>query len=369
MIEIDGRDGEGGGQVLRTALTLAALTGQPVSVRHIRARRRNPGLAPQHLTGVLALARICSAETSPLVVGRADLVFRPGSRPAPSDYLFDVAQAAPAGSAGSVSLIMQMLCLPLSLAGSASRITLRGGTHVPWSPPFEYLEQVYLPMVARVGLAAECRLDGWGFYPSGGGQITADVGGPAAARAAALPIPLRLVERGTLKRLTGHALACNLPAHIAQRIANRTHNVLSRAGLRAEITPRLARGAGPGAYLWLAAEYEHVTAGFTALGEKGKPSEQVADEACHALLAHHERGAPVDPHLADQLLLPLALADGRSEFRTSVVTGHLLTNAHIIRQFIPASIKITGQEGEAGAVVVQGVRIRSAFDSPLLAAS
>jgi RNA 3'-terminal phosphate cyclase (ATP) len=355
MVEVDGSYGEGGGQVLRTALTLAAHTGQPVHLRHIRARRRYPGLAPQHLTGVLALARICAAETSPLAVGCTDLVFRPGSPPVPGNYLFDVAQAAPGGSAGSVSLILQTLCLPLTLASCASRVTVRGGTHVPWSPPFEYLEQVYLPAIARMGLAAKCHLDAWGFYPSGGGQITADIGGLTAGRAGAAPAPLQLVERGALKRLTGHALACNLPAHVAQRIANRAHNVLSQAGLRAEIAPRLARGTGPGAYLWLAAEYEHGVAGFCALGEKGKPSEQVADEACRALLMHHAQSAPVDPHLADQLLLPLALADGRSEFRTSHVTAHLLTNAHIIRQFVPAVIDIAGQEGQAGAVVVQGV--------------
>ena len=352
MIEIDGSYGEGGGQVLRTALTLAALTGQQTRIRHIRAGRRNPGLAPQHLTGVLALARICAAEVSDVAIGCSELGFEPRSTPLPGDYLFDVAQAAQGGSAGSVSLILQTLLLPLARAGGASHVTLRGGTHVPWSPPFEYLEHVYLPTLARTGLKVECRLDSWGFYPSGGGQITASVSGhPAMA-------PLTLVERGDIQHVTGQAVACNLPAHVAQRIANRAHNVLRQAGLRAEITPKLTRGVGPGAYLWLVVEYQHVRAGFCALGERGKPSEKVADEACRALLAHHAQGAPVEAHLADQLLLPLALAAGRSEFRTSRVTSHLLTNAYVIQQFVQANIEISGQEGEPGAVAIQGVEMQ-----------
>jgi RNA 3'-terminal phosphate cyclase (ATP) len=146
-----------------------------------------------------------------------------------------------------------------------------------------------------------------------------------------------------------------LPAHIPQRMANRTRNVLADKGLTAEITPSRERSAGPGAGLVLVAEYERALAGFSSVGERGKPSEKVAEEACLDLLEHHASGVPVDLHLADQLLLPMALAAGRSEFRTSRVTQHLLTNAHVIRQFVPAEIKIEGKEGEAGGVAVEGI--------------
>lgn len=347
VIEIDGSYGEGGGQVLRTALALSAITGQPVHIERIRAGRRNPGLAPQHLTGVLALAEICGAEVRGAAIGSTELLFQPRSKPRPGTYVFDVVGAAGRGSAGSVTLLLQTLLLPLALVEGGSRLTLKGGTHVPWSPPFDYLAHVYLPMVARMGVKADCRLDAWGFYPIGGGQITADVYGKRRPFT-----PLSLLERGDLKRIRGAAVACNLPTHIAQRIADRARNVLVDAGLPADVTPKRERGAGPGAGLFLMAEYEHSLAGFSALGAKGKPSEQVADEACRDLLAYHASGEPVDGHLADQLLLPMALAAGRSEFRAARVTQHLLTNAHIIEQFIPTRIEVGGSEEEPGTIVI-----------------
>ena len=350
MIEIDGSYGEGGGQVLRTALTLSVLTGLPTHIYRIRAGRRKPGLAAQHLTGVLALAQVCDADVRGAAIGSADLTFQPRSRARPGTYVFDVAHAAQRGSAGSVTLLLQTLLLPLAGVAGASHLTLKGGTHVPWSPPVDYLAHVYLPTAARMGLQASCRLDAWGFYPAGGGQISVDIQGTGQTLT-----PLTLAERGNLKRIWGIAVACNLPADIAQRIANRARNVLGDAGLRADITPKRERGVGPGAGLFLVAEYEQAQAGFSALGAKGKPSEQVADEACRDLLAHHACGAPVDAHLADQLLLPMALAAGRSGFRTARITQHLLTNAHIIRQFIPAQIEIEGNEGEPGTVAVRGV--------------
>jgi len=359
MVEIDGSFGEGGGQVLRTALILSTLIGRPVCIDRIRAGRQHPGLAPQHLTGVLALADICDAEVKGAEIGSTKVVFQPRSRPRPGSYTFDVARAAPGGSAGSVTLILQTLLLPLSFASAASRLVLRGGTHVAWSPPFDYGSGVFLPTVGRMGIHAECRLEAWGFYPVGGGQIAVDVH-PAAGPL----LPLTLDERGALRRVQGTAVACNLPSHIPQRMASRARRVLENAGLPADITPRRERGPGPGAGLFLIAEYEKALAGFSALGKKGKPSVQVADEACRELLAHHRQEAPVDRHLADQVLLPAALADGRSEFRTECVTAHLLTNAHIIRQFVPAQIRIDGEEGQAGRVVVQGAGSLERGDQP-----
>lgn len=352
FVTIDGSHGEGGGQVLRTALTLSALTGQPTHISRIRAGRRNPGLAPQHLAGVVATARICDAEVDGAKVGSTEIRFVPRMPPRPGDYLIDVAATAGQGSAGSVTLIVQTLLLPLLFSGGNSRLTLHGGTHVAWSPPFDYLEQVYLPMLARIGVQAAVQLDAWGFYPVGGGQISVTIA-PITA-----PLqPITLEERGELKRIQGRAIACNLPADIAQRIANRASNVLAAAGLPANVNALRAKGTGPGAGLFLVAEYAQALAGCGAIGAKGKPADKVADEACAELLNYHASDAPVDQHLADQLLLPLALAQGDSTFCTTQVTLHLLTNAEIIQHFVPARIAIDGAEGQPGTVTVAGVAL------------
>jgi len=356
VIEIDGSYGEGGGQVLRTALTLSVITGQAVHLRRIRAGRRNPGLQPQHLTGVLALAKVCAAELRGAGLKSTEIVFAPQSKPRVGEYKFDVAAVAQGGSAGSVILIAQTLLLPLAFAGGPSHLTLMGGTHVPWSPSFHYLAHVYLPMAVRMGLRAEAKLEAWGFYPVGGGRVRMEVTPPPSEGFPTGEGPgvgtLSLLARGSLKRVWGIGVAANLPAHIPQRIASRARNVLAEGGVQAEITPLRERAAGPGAGLFLVAEYEHTFAGFSSIGEKGKPSEQVAEEAALDLLAHYRSGEPVDMHLADQLLLPMALARGRSEFRTCRVTQHLLTNAHIIQQFLPVRIEIEGEEHDAGRVVV-----------------
>lgn len=346
MIRIDGSYGEGGGQVIRTALALAALTGQPIQIDAIRAHRPNPGLAAQHLSGVLATAQIVDAQVTGATIGSQSLTFRPQRPPQSGPYHFDVAAAAKRGSAGATTLLFQTIWLPLALSRGQSDLDLRGGTHVAWSPPYPYLDQVYLAMLARMGLVAETTLSAWGFYPVGGGAISAQIPGDQQ------PSPLTLIERGELVRVHGMAVAAELPAHIAQRMTNRALNVLKAEGLPVEITPQRVKSAGPGAGIFLIAEYENVVAGFSAIGAQGKPSDQVADEACDALIRHHRQGAPVDPHLADQLLLPLALTPGESTFHTSEITQHLLTNAHVIRQFLPVEITIDGAEGDPGDVSV-----------------
>jgi RNA 3'-terminal phosphate cyclase (ATP) len=367
MLEIDGSYGEGGGQVLRTSLTLAALTGQPVQMHQVRAGRRSRGLAPQHLATVLATAQVCAAEVRGASIGSTEVTFVPQSRPQPGTYAVDVAQAAHTGSAGAVTLILQTLLLPLAFSSGPSTLHLRGGTHVAWSPPFDYISQIYLPILARLGVHAQCRLGAWGFYPLGGGQLTAEIrplttaaarpAGPRAGGAAlnAASEGPGFLEPGPLQRVTGQAVACNLPSHIAQRMADRATSVLKAENLRATVTPVRVQGIGPGAAIFLLAGYDTVPSGFAGLGAKGKPSEQVAEEACEALLAHHASGAAIDPHLADQLLLPLALAPGRSQFTTGRVTQHLLTNAHVIEQFVPARIEVVGQEDEPGLVTVEGI--------------
>jgi RNA 3'-terminal phosphate cyclase (ATP) len=274
--------------------------------------------------------------------------------PRPDEYLFDVTDAAKGGSAGSVTLILQTLLLPLAFAGSTSRLTLRGGTHVAWSPPYEYVADIFLPVLARMGLEAGCIMKIPGFYPVGGGEVEVEIIGIRGALQ-----PLTLTQRGDLRIVRGSATACNLPSHIPQRMANRAGNLLRDAGFRAQITPRREMCAGAGAGIYMTAEYDHASAGFSAIGERGKPYERVAEEACNLLLEFHRSGAAVDRYLADQLLLPLALAEGRSSFITERITGHLITNAHIIKEFVDAKISIYGEAGEPGAVEVTGIGYRA----------
>jgi len=330
---------------LRTSLTLAMLTGQAVQIERIRAGRPKPGLAAQHLTAVRAAAAICNATVHGDEMGSQTLRFQPGGPPRAGDYAFDVAQAraTPGGSAGSVSLVLQTVLLPLALATGASRLTLRGGTHVAWSPPFPYLAEVYLPTLARLGLRASLELKQWGFYPAGGGELTAQIEGSAPGVR-----PLAWTERGALRRVWGTAAAANLPSHIPQRMADRARSVLAQADIKADLQAQHVRANGPGVGIFILTEHENgMRAGFTAYGRKGLPAEQVAEAACADLLAYQRSGAPacpaaVDMHLADQLILPLAMADGPAQFTTCRVTEHLRTNAWVVERFEQARFEITG---------------------------
>lgn len=349
MLVIDGSYGEGGGQVLRTALALAILTGQSVRFEHIRAGRRKPGLRPQHLTGVRAAAAVCGARLEGAALGSQMVTFVPGGPPRPGEYIFDVTEAARGGSAGSVGLVLQTVLLPLALAGGESRLTLRGGTHVPWAPSVSYLEHVFLPHLTRMGVHVQVELVRWGFYPAGGGEIQVRIMGREGPLC-----PILLTGRGEPRRVWGTAAVMNLPAHIPQRLAARARNVLAEAGLQAQVEPRRLRGAGPGAGIFLFAECAHSTAGFTAYGRKGLPAERVAEAACEDLLAHHRSAGPADPHLADQLVLPMALAAGESRVVTSRVSQHLLTNVWVVQQFLARELRIEGEPGAPGTLVVMG---------------
>lgn len=338
--------------MLRTALTLSAITGQPVHIEHIRAGRKKPGLRPQHLTAVRAAAAVCGACLEGDELDSQTLAFTPGGPPHPGEYTFDVAEAAQGGSAGSVGLVLQTVLLPLALGEGQSHLTIRGGTHVPWAPPVSYLTDVFLPTLARMGIQAQIELTRWGFYPAGGGEIRVQIQGKATIN------PIQLTRRGELRRVWGTAAVMNLPAHIPQRMANRAHNVLAEAGIGAQVEPRRLRGAGPGAGIFLFAEYgsadENVAAGFTAYGRKGLPAERVAEAACESLLAHHHSGEPAELHLADQLALPMALAQGKSLVTTSQISQHLLTNAWVVGQFLPQDFEIRGEQGSPGTIVAKG---------------
>lgn len=349
MLLVDGSHGEGGGQVLRTSLTLAVLTGRPVCIERIRAGRKKPGLRPQHLTAVRAAAAVCGARLEGDALDSQTLIFIPGGPARPGEYAFDVAKSAQRGSAGSVGLVLQTILLPLALADGESLLTLRGGTHVAWAPSVSYLERVFLPVLAQMGARVEIELTRWGFYPAGGGEMLVRIAGRAGSLS-----PVQLTERGELCQVWGTAAVTNLPAHIPQRMATRAHNLLAEAGLQARVEPRRFRGAGPGAGIFMFAEYAHATAGFTFYGRKGLPAERVAEMVCEELLTHHRSGAPTDPYLADQLILPMALADGESRLATSQVSHHLLTNVWVVRQFLARELIVEGEAGVPGALVVEG---------------
>ncbi|MGC9358584.1 MAG: RNA 3'-terminal phosphate cyclase, partial [Anaerolineae bacterium] len=222
LLTIDGSYGEGGGQILRSSLTLSALAGKPVRLINVRAGRSKPGLRPQHVTAIRALATISGATVEGDALGSQTLTFQPGEKARPGDYTFDVADAAPGGSAGSVTLILQSILLPLALASGPSRVTLRGGTNVPGSPPDLYIEQVYLPMMGKMGVRAEIAVRRRGFYPRGGGELIVQIPGDASLQ------PLDLMEPGALQKVRGDAFVSDLPSHIPQRMTNRARGLLNQ---------------------------------------------------------------------------------------------------------------------------------------------
>ena len=335
MINIDGSWGKGGGQILRTSLSLATITGQPVRIERIRANRPKPGLAAQHLTSVRAAAALCQAQVSGDTLGSMTLEFRPTRPPQAGQYTFDVTEARVGGSAGAVTLILQTILMPLVLANGSSQVILKGGTHVAWSPPVTYIEEVYLPTLKQLGVQAEVKLNAWGWYPKGGGEVKLRVNGSQQTLNG-----LQLLERGVLQQIHGLAVVTELPSHIPQRMANRAQNLLQQAHLPAQIQPLRGRGLAPGAGIFLTAEYENSRAGFSALGSRGIPAERVAETAVQELLDFHAQAVPVDPFLGDQLLLPLALSSQTSQYRVASMSQHLMTNAWAIEQFEIANIVI-----------------------------
>lgn len=347
-VALDGAYGEGGGQILRTALALAAVTGRAVTIRNIRAGRRKPGLAAQHLTGVRAAAKLCAARLAGDALGSTSLDFAPGGQAGAGIYAFDVAEARAGGSAGAATLVLHAVLPPLALTHGRSTVAVTGGTHVPWSPSADYARDVWLPALSAMGIEAAIDLMRHGWFPAGQGELRARIEGRAGR-----PLdPLIRLERGPLVRIEGRAVTSNLPAHIPERMAERARRILVGERMDAAIRAETAAAACPGAGIFLTAIYEGGRAGFDAIGERGKPSEQVAEEAVAALLAFHRSGAAVDAHLGDQLVLSAALAGGVSRYSVERITRHLTTNAWVVKSFGLARIEVAGREGEPGVVTV-----------------
>ena len=336
---------------MRTALALSAVRGVPVEIHSIRARRRNPGLQAQHLTAVTALAEICGAEVEGAALGSQRIRFHPGPV-RPGEYRFDV------GTAGSTALVLQALLLPLALADGPSRIILTGGTHVPWSPSAHYLTDVLLPVLGRMGIAARMELLRWGFYPKGGGRVAVEIDGNADLRS------ISLVSHEGTPHLRGISAVANLPKRIAERQRDRAQRRLAAEGREADIAIVEAEALGAGSFLILVAEAGNVSAAFSALGERGKPAERVAEEAVDGLSDFLRAEAACDPHLADQLILPLAVASGTSRLTTSRITPHLSTTVEIARQILGCPVQIGGEEGNPGQVTIEGVGHRAESREP-----
>jgi RNA 3'-terminal phosphate cyclase (ATP) len=346
VLKVDASHGEGGGQILRTALSLSVVLRQPVALDRIRAARPRPGLQPQHLMVVRALAAISDAVVEGDALDSTRLTFMPRALHG-GHYAFDVGTIR--GSAGSVSLLFKALLLPLAFASEPSRLALKGGTHVPWSPPFHYLSHVFLPALRAIGLDADIALKRWGWYPRGGGEIEAEIR-PAGGWAG-----LRWEARAPRALITGVSAVSRLPLSIAERQCHQALARLRPRGLEAEITLVEDRdAAGPGTLTFLAVTGTGTRGGFSALGRRGIRAEAVADEAVDEFLRDLDSGAAVDDHLADQLVPFLALARTPSTYTCPVRSRHLETVAWLVEQFMPARVEARGERPAHVAVTPAG---------------
>ncbi|NVM26986.1 MAG: RNA 3'-phosphate cyclase, partial [Desulfobacterales bacterium] len=319
---IDGRYGEGGGQILRTALTLSAIFKVPVHINHIRGNRKKPGLKPQHLTAVNALTAITGARVEGAEVDSRELVFEPEEIRG-GDYSFHI------GTAGSTGLAIQTMIPALLFGKIPSQIQITGGTHVPWSPSFHYLKAVFLPALRKMGGEVSLEIDRWGWYPKGGGMVRAFIRNRQGLKA------VNLTNRGKLLDLHLLSAVSNLPLRIAERQRDQVLKRIEYLGLRPTVSIENAPSPGQGTVLFLTAQFEGSVGGFTSLGRKGKRAEEVADDACNEFIKFLDSKGIVDIHLADQLVLYMALARGRSTLITERITDHLLTNIWVIEQFLP----------------------------------
>jgi RNA 3'-terminal phosphate cyclase (ATP) len=336
MIELDGAAGEGGGQILRTSLVLSMITGKAFRIRRIRANRPKPGLMRQHLVAVQAAARICGATVTHAELGSTELSFVPG-RIVPGDYEFAI------GTAGSCTLVLQTLTLALLHAEAPSTVRISGGTHNAMAPPVEFLQRAYRPLLEAMGAQVDFTLHRHGFYPAGGGIVVASI---APCRQLH---PIELLERGVRRNGYAEAFVAGIPASVGQRelacIGPRMG--WDESQLRLEVLPH---EQGPGNAVLLTLEHEHVTEVFAGFGAKMVRAETVADEALKEARAYIASGAAVGEHLADQLMLPMALAGG-GRFTASTVSRHAVTNAEVIGRFLPVEIGFEHGERRSTCIV------------------
>lgn len=326
MLELDGSYGEGGGQILRTALLLSMHTQIPFRIVNIRAKRKKPGLMRQHLTAVQAAAAICNARVVGAAVGSQILEFYPGEVQE-GDYRFAI------GTAGSCTLVLQTVLPALMFAKKKSTLHLQGGTHNPMCPPFHFLQRAFVPVINRMGGNITMNLLRHGFYPAGGGEINVTVD----------PInqltPLYLVERGNPISHYAESLIAGIPTHVAKRELAVMGELLNWPDTALH-TRELPSGQGPGNVLMATLEYVNITEVFIGFGEKGVAAEVVAKNTVQVVEEYRSSQAVVGEYLGDQLMLPFALA-GAGHYTVSKLSQHAVTNVQIIEKFLPVEIKST----------------------------
>jgi len=350
MLIIDGSIGEGGGQILRTALGLAAVLRKPIKVINIRAKRRNPGLQRQHLTGVKAIATITNAHVEGAYLGSTTLYFEPRELRC-GEFVFDV------GTAGSVTLVLQTLLPVLPYLPCRSIIEIRGGTDVPWSPPVDYMRYVFIPLARLCGTKIELELIRRGHYPRGGGIVKLYVEPTYSLNS------IELIERGALKVIRGRSHCVKLPKHVAERQARAAYEYLyQRLKIPIDIEiefydPSKDPHLGPGSGIVLYAITEKSILGADSLGARGKPAEHVGQEAAMKLVEELESNAAVDRHAADMLVPLMVLAKGKSIVVASKLTLHTATVIEIAKSIIPeiAVSVSTSELGKPVRIEVQGI--------------
>jgi RNA 3'-phosphate cyclase len=337
MIAIDGSSGEGGGQIVRTSLALALVTGQAFHLRNLRANRDKPGLQPQHLASVQAAATIGRAKTTGAALKSSELTFEPAGVQ-PGNYHFAI------GTAGATALVLHTIYLPLACAAAPSTVTIEGGTHNRAAPCFHFLAATWARYLALIGLEAAVTMRRPGFYPRGGGLIEATIQPWPRLRG------LTIDSIAPPRRVTCTSAVAGLPEHILRRQAERARHRLEQLNLEVDVREETWKG-GPGTMLGVELPTAPAPTFLFGLGERGKPAERVADEAVRQV-RDYLRADPlgVDEHSADQLVLPLALAAGSSWFPVSAISSHLLTNTAVIRQFVERDIVVEGKLGQPGVV-------------------
>ncbi len=351
MIEVDGSFGEGGGQVLRTAVALAAVLSKEIHVFNIRAGRAEPGIRPQHMTGVKAAAELCSGHLEGLEVGSREFVFKPGKlRSGP--FRFDV------GTAGSVTLVLQTLMPILAFAPGGVHLEITGGTDVKWSPPIDYLRLVILPILRKIGYLGDLETVRRGHYPKGGGLVRFSTQDPSTLQ------PLTSNNPGSVSKIHGTSHATALPRHVAERQATAARKCLEDAKLP---SPSIdleviddKKHLGPGSGIVLSAEMQNGNIlGSDALGERGKHAEEVGSNAGKILIEEVQSGAYLDRHMGDMIVPYLVLAEGASEVSVSRVTQHIRTNVKVAEWLTGTRFNLEGEIDHPGKLRVKGIGSRN----------
>lgn len=344
---------EGGGQILRTTVALAALLEKDVKVTRIRAKRRNPGLQAQHITAVKAVAAISNAETEGLQLRSDELVFRPRGH-ATGQFRFDV------GTAGSIPLILQAAMPSAAFAQNPITLELTGGTDVPWSPTIDYVRLVELPVLAQLGYKAALTVHRRGHYPKGGGLVTMTIDPPKFLNA------FQMIDRGSPQGVNGISHCVKLPSHVAQRQAAAAKQKLENEGIQEvniaieTYSPNQDPHAAPGSGIALAAKFANgQVLGADGIGERGKPAERVGEEAANNLLAELHSNASVDRHMGDILIPYMAVAEGCSEIHLSKITTHTITNIKVAEILSGVKFNVQGELNQAGTISVEGLGLRT----------